>query len=99
LPKTTEDFDAFKARRETFYELKKLPLTSVRSQFVLFRCSCSFFMKYAHCKHSMAIGIWTGAFKVPRQMSLAVIGEKGKRGRKRKAENVCYGAAKKKASK
>lgn len=88
-----EGFDEYVSRRNSFYDLKPLTSSNTRSEFIVFSCSCVQYWKFANCKHALGVGISEGKFLIPAKFSLAAMGAKGKRGRKKIISNTCYGAA------
>lgn len=86
-----ETFDQYISRRFSFYELKPLTTAGSRSDFIRYSCTCVMYWKYAHCKHSLGVGISEKRFLIPAQYSLAAMGAKGKRGRKKRVKNSSYG--------
>jgi hypothetical protein len=91
-PLQQEQFDDYMKRRSSFYKLKPIPSNRINSEFVHFSCSCPHYQRKAYCKHGVAVGIWREKFRVPVEMSIAALGPKGKRGRKKKLVDVCFGA-------
>jgi hypothetical protein len=89
-PQKNETFDVYFNRRNNFYTLTPLAAPSLLSSFVPYSCSCTRYFKYAFCKHAIGLGIVRGNFQVPAEHSLALLGEQGKRGRKKGSKNVCY---------
>lgn len=91
VPLRGENFDSYTQSRGSFYVLQELKEENIVSQYIVDCCSCVMYWKYAHCKHALVVGICQGKFAVPAKFSLASIGPKGKRGRKRVVKNSCYG--------
>jgi hypothetical protein len=92
-PLQQESFDDYVKRRSAVYKLKPICPKQIICPFVLFSCSCPFYMRKAFCKHSVALGIWKQKFSIPAEMSIESLGPKGKRGRKKKVTDACYGSA------
>jgi hypothetical protein len=91
-PLQAECFDAYVKRRGAFYKLKPIVCNHQQSDFVVYSCICPHYQRKAFCKHCIGVGIWKQKFAIPAEMSIAALGGKGKRGRKKRLANTCYGA-------